>query len=168
MADIESPYRPPAASHETVTTSDRPANADGFLTEKFASLPLLGAFLGFAGYIAVAFLLEARNEPLSPTLSYGQQAGLISLPLCTIIGTAIGFSVALSRARRYFASIVMLVLVWYSGSTVVNSMWNDQIARYGRDPSEIVLYWPPLAFSMLALGGGCGGCSCSCCSMVVT
>jgi len=157
MVDIESPYQPPAASQETIVTSDRPADADGgFLTQKFASLPLLGGFVGFGGYIVAASLLEARNEPLFPTLSYGQEAGLISLPLCTMIAAAIGFGVALARARRYFASIIMLVLVWYSGSAIVNSIWNNQIARYGRDPSEIVLYWPPLAFSLLALVAAAG------------
>ena len=114
-------------------------------------LPLLGGFIGFAGYIAAALLLEARDGVSGPRLSYGQQAGLISLPICTMIGAAIGFGVSLSLARRYLFSIVLLLFVWLCGCGIVNSMWNDQIARYGRDPSEVVLYYPPLAFSILAL-----------------
>ena len=95
-------------------------------------------------------MIESRNTATEPILSFGQQFGLISLPICTMIGAAIGLGFAFSVARRYTVSIILLLLVSLAGCTLNNSFWNDQIARYGRDPSEAVLYYPPLALSGLA------------------
>ena len=150
MVDTESPYRSPVTP-EVGSAGNRPPGSSGFAVAGFVVFPLLGGFVGFVGYIAAALILEMRNGPTGPTLSYGQQAGLISLPICTMIGVAIGLGVALSLIRRYVVSIALLLLVSLCGSGIVNLMSNDQIARYGRDPSEVVLYWPPLAFSVLAL-----------------
>jgi hypothetical protein len=150
MVDTESPYRPPAAP-EIGSADCIPGKGSGFAVAGFVALPFIGGFIGFAGYIAAASILEAHDDWSGPRLSYGQQAGLISLPICTMIGAAIGLGFAFAIVRRYMVSIALLLLVSLCGWCIVNVMWNDQIARYGRDPSEVVLYYPPMAFSMLAL-----------------
>ncbi len=121
-----------------------------FVIVGFGLLPILGGVFGFGGCIFAASMFESRNTATEPILSYGQQFGLISLPFCTMIGAAIGLGFAFSVARRYTVSILLLLLVSLAGWTLNNSFWNDQIARYGRDPSEAVLYYPSLALSGLA------------------
>ena len=150
MVDTEPPYRPPDA-RGAASTANSATSSSGLAVAGFVVLPLLGGFIGFAGYIAAALMLEPRPGPFEPTLSYGQQAVLISLPFCTVIGCAIGFGVAFLLVRRYLVSIVLLFVVSLISWGMVNSMWRDQIKHYGRDPSEVVLYYPPLAFSVLAL-----------------
>jgi hypothetical protein len=151
MAVMESPYQPPAEFEENCPAQYRPKYTSAFAMVGFVVFPLFGGFIGFAGTIAAALLLETGDEWSGPRLSYGQQAGLISLPICTIIGAAIGLGVSLAFAGRYLVAIVLLILMWLSSWRIMNSMWSDQILRYGRDPSEAVLYFPPIAFSFLAL-----------------
>jgi len=107
-------------------------------------LPFGGLILGTVGYIAAPIFLENRNVESEPVLSYGQQAGLISTPLCAVIAAMIGLSIALVAGRQ---AVLGTVLLFFSGSVggfVVNSLWTDQIAQHGRDYSEIVLYYPPM------------------------
>ena len=147
MTDLESPYRPP----RFIAGQDNRTTNSTFTARAYIALPLLGGFLGFAGYITAALVLESRNQTSGPILSYGQQAGLISLPISTMIGSAIGFGIALSVARKYVISVIALFAVAFLGSAVVGSMWSDQVAQYGRDPSEVVLYYPPMAAALLSL-----------------
>jgi hypothetical protein len=150
MQHEESPYRPPVSSeHDGATPIPKTMNSS-FVNVGFGLLPILGGVFGFGGCIFAASMIESRNTATEPILSYGQQFGLISLPICTMIGAAIGLGFAFLVARRYAVSILLLLLVSLAGWNLNNSFWNDQIARYGRDQSEAVLYYPPLAFSGLA------------------
>jgi len=154
MVESDSPYRPPAELCQTAAGNpDRPSDwhfeAAGY--PGFVALPFVGAFFGFAGYIVAAPMLEPQNELPWPRLSHGIQAGLISLPLCMIVGAAIGIGIAFAIVRRRLISIVLLLLAALGNWRVVNSMWDEQIKRYGRDPCEAVLYYPPLGFSILAV-----------------
>ncbi len=103
------------------------------------------------GYIFAASMLEIRDTTTEPIRPYGQQAGLISLPMCTLICAAIGLGLALSIVRQYAAAILMLLLVSLSSWAINDSFWSDQIKRHGPDPSEAVLYYPPLACSACSL-----------------
>src|SRR5687768_16958996 len=83
--------------------------------EVLGRIGLLGVFgggLGFAAFVAGALILETNfmPRPVGPTLSYGQAAGLFSLPLCTLLGAAIGVCVAMASAGRFVASAVLLLL----------------------------------------------------------
>lgn len=150
MQHEDSPYLPPCSlEHDGATPIPKTMNSS-FVIVGFGLLPILGGIFGFGGCIIAASMIESRNTAKEPILSYGQQFGLISLPICTMIGAAIGVGFAFSVARRYTVSILLLLLVSLAGWTLNNSFWNDQIARYGRDPSEAVLYYPPLALSGLA------------------
>lgn len=154
IVEYDSPYRPPAELCQTA--SGNPDRASNWYFEAagypgFVALPFAGAFIGFASYIVAAPMLEPQNELPWPRLSHGIQAGLISLPLCMILGAAIGIGIAFAIVRRHLISIVLLLLAGLGNWRVVNSMWDEQIRRYGRDPCEAVLYYPPLGFSILAL-----------------
>ncbi len=151
MQHEESPYLPPVPPERDGATSSPKTMNSSFVIVGFGLLPILGGVFGFGGCIFAASMIESRNTATEPILSYGQQFGLISLPICTMIGAAIGLGFAFSVARRYTVSILLLLLVSLAGWTLNNSFWNDQIARYGRDPSEAVLYYPPIALSGLAL-----------------
>lgn len=74
-------------------------------------LPFGGLILGTVGYIAAAIFLENRNVESEPVLSYGQQAGLISTPLCAVIGAMIGLSIALVAGRLAVLRTVLLFSV---------------------------------------------------------
>lgn len=151
MAVMESPYQAPAEFDANCTTQNRPKYKSAFSEAGYGVVTFFGGVIGFAGYIAAALLLETGDDWSGPRLSYGQQAVLISWPICTIIGAAIGLGFSLAFAGRYSVAIVLLILTWLSSWGLVNSMWSDQIVRYGRDPSEAVLFYPPIAFSFLAL-----------------
>jgi hypothetical protein len=114
-------------------------------------LTFAGLILGTIGYIATAIILENRHVESEPVLSYGQQAGLISAPLCAIMCAMIGMSFGLVVGRQAFFGTVTLIVTGCLGGLVVNSMWSDQIAEHGRDYSEIVLYYPPMSVAIASL-----------------
>ena len=139
------------------TTSDplshtRPRSATPL---PFVLLPMLGATVGFAAYVASGLAIESFFMPSrsGPTLSYGQAAGLVSLPISTIIGAASGFAVAFAWTGRWLVSSALLLLVAIIGASAVLRVWNQQIAHYGRDPSEMVLFYPPLALCLIVATG---------------
>lgn len=151
MHDDDPPYRSPTTLGQHITPTDSNTSRSAIPTMSFLGLPVVGGITGFIGYIFAASILENRDTTAEPILSYGQQAGLISLPMCTLISAAIGLGLAFSIVRQFATSIVLLLLVSLSGWAINNSFWNDQIRRYGPDPSESVLYYPPLACSGIAL-----------------
>lgn len=117
----------------------------------FLGFPIFGGMAGFAGYFLAATFLDNRDTTTEPILSYGQQAVLVSLPLCTLTSAVIGLGLAFAMARKYVMSISLLLAVSLCSWAINNSYWNDQIKRYGPDPSEAVLYYPPLACSGIAI-----------------
>ena len=150
MHDYGSPYRSPATSGQQLASSGLSTSRFAIATLAFLVLPIMGGVAGAGGFILAASMLENRNTTTEPILSYGQQAGLISLPMCAMISAVIGLGIALSIIRQYTAAIVLLLLVAVAGWALNNSFWNGQIARHGPDSSEAVLYYPPLACSGLA------------------
>lgn len=117
----------------------------------FVAFPLTFGTVGFFGYIALAIWLTPNTSSSQPVLSHGQQAFLISLPLCTLIATAIGFGFAFIIVRQKFVSLFLLLAIAFLGWIPTRSLWNNQIANYGRDPSEAVLYYPPTAYCAFSL-----------------
>lgn len=87
-------------------------------------------------------------------VSYGQQTFLISLPLCTLLGAAVGFGFAFLTVGRKRTASLLLLTTAICGTLVVAGMWIVQIADYGGDPAERVLFWPPMAISVIAALGG--------------
>lgn len=151
MHEDDSPYRSPTPIG-TIDTSVNSSSARSITsTLAFLWLPMIGGIAGFVGYIFASITLEDRDTATEPILSYGQQAGLISIPMCTLICAATGLGVAFTIGRQYVTSVLLLLAVAFCGWAINNSLWNDQIKRYGPDPSEAVLYYPPLACSGLAL-----------------
>jgi hypothetical protein len=114
-------------------------------------LTFAGLILGKIGYIATAIILENRHVESEPVLSYGQQAGLVSAPLCAIMCAMIGMSFGFVVGRQAFFGTVTLIVTGCLGVLVVNSMWSDQIAQHGRDYSEVVLYYPPMSVAIASL-----------------
>lgn len=119
----------------------------------FIVIPVIGAVTGFVGYLVGALLLEKAflSNRTGSMLSYGQEAMLISLPQCTVLGAGLGIAAAFLRVKHRLAGTTILCLVASLGTLNTASRWSAQIAVYGRDPSEIVLYYPPLAICSLAL-----------------
>lgn len=141
----------PRIPPEERPTQENPTASRAFSEFLFPVTVGAGGIVGLVGYWVAAFLIEASLDLSGPGLSYGQQAFYVSQPLCVLIGGGIGLGVALLLVRLPFVSFLTLALVSYGGWYSNNSLWNNQIARYGRDPSEFVLYYPPMAFSLLAL-----------------
>lgn len=99
------------------------------------------------GYLFAATIPDKRDTTIEPVLSYGGP----SLPMCTLICTAIGLALAFSFIRQTGTAILILLLASLSGWAINNSFWNNQIRTHGPDPSEAVLYYPPLACSEIAV-----------------
>lgn len=151
MHEVESPYVPPLETDQQSLGLNSDAARLGISTTIFVGLPIAGGVTGFVGYLLAASILDTRDTSAEPYLSYGQQAALISLPMCTLTIAAIGLGLAFAVYGQFKISIILLLLVSLSVRTVNNSNWNYQIRTYGPDPSEAVLYYPPLACSGMAL-----------------
>ena len=150
MLDAETPYRPPNEEHRSSAASPRRHTPAGFAIAAFVGLPMFGGMLGFFGYIIASLVIETRIVPTEPSLSYGQTAMFISLPLCTVIAASTGFALAFAVVRSYGMSIVLLLLICACGTGVTYGMWNDSTIQYGSDPSDAVLFYPPLGFAASA------------------
>ena len=126
--DVTNPYQ---ATDSTNATG-------GTLSDSFVNwipltlLTFAGLILGAIGYFAAAVILETRNVESEQILSYGQQAGLISAPLCAIMCAMIGMSFGLVVGRKAFFGTVTLIATGCVGGLAVNSMWLEQIAEHGR------------------------------------
>lgn len=116
---------------------------------------MLGTMAGSAIYVVCALAIESFFMPSrgGPTMSYGQYAGLICIPSGAVIGAASGLALAFAWIRRWLASLSLLLMVALGGAAAVLRMWNQQIAEYGRDPSEMVLFYPLLALCAMAAIG---------------
>ena len=125
-----------------------------FVATLLIMLTVIGGGVGLAASVFGGLGLESHAEstrPDGPSLSYGQQFGLIIVPLCALIGSAIGFSLAVAFLRYPIVAIILLLVISMLGWATTSSMWNSQIAEYGPDPSEVVLYYPPTGMCILAL-----------------
>ena len=148
MADVD-PYQPPGSV--AIANDPSPPREPRFAAIApllFVVLPILFGIAGFAGYIALAISLERQPAENEPVLSHGQQAMLISLPICTMIAASAGFALAFSFVRQRALSIILLLATSLLGWLVTRSLWNSQIAQYGRDASEVVLYYPPAGYAV--------------------
>jgi hypothetical protein len=147
----DNPYRSPATLERYFTPPLSASSQSAIATLAFIALPIVGGIAGFTGYLFAATIFENRDTTIESILTYGQQAGLISLPMCTLICAAIGLALAFSFIRQYAIAILILLLASMSGWAINNSFWSDQIRTHGPDPSEVVLYYPPLECSGMAL-----------------
>lgn len=112
-------------------------------------LSCIGGFSGFFGYLVTALILESSVMPNvdPPKYTYGQQSGLISLPLSTVIGFAAGLASAVFvSGRRYLASLTMLCIAMLGAFVTYRLWYNDGI---GKCNSAIVLYYPVFGLCML-------------------
>ena len=145
--DVTNPYQATDNTNATGSTlTDSSVNWIPITLLTFA-----GLILGPIGYFAAAVILETRKVESEPILSYGQQAGLISAPLCAIMCAMIGMSFGLLIGRKAFFGTATLIATGCLGGLAVNSMWSEQIAQHGRDYSEIVLYYPPMSVAIACL-----------------
>ena len=145
------PYEPPVAVAPTANQENSSVGRPyWFTTFAFVALPLLFGIAAFAGYIALAIALEVQPTETEPVLSHGQQALLISLPICTMLGASVGVALAFLVARQRLVSALLLFTIALVGWGITHSLWNAQIAQYGRDPSEVVLYYPPTGYAAVS------------------
>ncbi|HBE68798.1 MAG TPA: hypothetical protein DDW52_11685 [Planctomycetaceae bacterium] len=149
MSASNSPYDPPAQP----STCQRAPRFRSLKSFAFVVLPLLGGVAGFIGYIAAAIAIESRIErsPIEPVLPYGQTAAFLSLPLCTLVLASTGVAIALALTQSLRASIGALIHVFAIGSGITCLFWASQVRQFGRDPSEYVLFLPPLVCSLCPL-----------------
>lgn len=151
MHEDESPLQASSTINPQDSSRHSSSSRASFATLVFGGLPILGGITGFTGYIFAIALLDNGGTTTETVLSYGQQAVLVSLPICTLVSTVIGLGVAFATARQYVTSVSLLLAVSLCGWLINNAFWSDQIKRYGPDPSEAVLYYPPLACSGIAI-----------------
>src|SRR5690606_31605677 len=111
MVNNHSPGQQPMDPWEPTPTQAGSPESVWLVIAHFPILAICGAALGFVGCMVATILLEAGLEVAEPMLSYGQQWGFIVLPLCTLIGAAIGPGVAFAILQRPVISTVLLLLV---------------------------------------------------------
>ena len=123
-----------------------PGSDIGFGCAMFLLFPTLGATIGFAGYLVISAIIESSVMPNvePPRNTYGQQAGLISLPLSTIIGMTAGVSFAFLVNGWKRISIVGMFLISLLGSLTALGMWYDD--GLGECNSALILHVPIIVF----------------------
>ncbi len=125
-----------------------------FVATLLILLTVIRGGVGLAVSIFGGTVLESHvdsTRPAGPVLSYGQQVGMMIVPLCTLIGAAIGFSIAVAFFRYPRLAIILLLTTFFVGWGIRSTTWNSQIANNGPDPSEVVLSYPPMSMCMLAV-----------------
>lgn len=108
----------------------------------------LGAVFGLVASVLAGFAFVP--EP-SSGLSYGQQFAFITVPACTLLGAAIGFSLGLAYFKQRIIAAVSLIATSSIGWLVTSSQWDSQLRNYGPDQSEVVLYYPPTGMCILSV-----------------
>ena len=104
------PYRPPDnLALEIDQSIPAVSRFSAIAPFAFVVLPILFGLAGFAGYIVLAITLETRPTKNEPVLSHGQQAFLISLPICTLIAASAGGALACVFVRQRVLSVILLL-----------------------------------------------------------
>lgn len=128
-----------------------------------AMIPMLIAGAVSAGcYLCYTLSFESLvmptlRPPGTPVLSYGQQFGIVMLPLAALLGCSAGASFAVMRWWATIAALAFPALI----AVFVTMLWKSSFTCYGADPSDWVLYVPLLVGSaiciplniVLAMGG---------------
>jgi hypothetical protein len=102
--------------------------------------------------IAVA-LEEALGrfvEPPKFRLSYGQPFVLVMTPMAALLGATHGLSLSPAWRRGIRIRAATTLVVGFVVAATVGAMWHSQVASYGRDRSEVILY-APLPFVSMVL-----------------
>lgn len=123
------------------------------------AIMILFTFIGGATGAAVSIFgggwLESwveSSRTIGPRITYGQMFGMVIVPMCVLIGAATGFAIAVGWLRYSLTAVFLLSTTAFLGWGYTTSMWSSQIKTYGTDPSEYVLFYPPMAMSILAAG----------------
>ena len=115
----------------------------------------LGGPLTGATYLAVSLRAEAGRPQAAAELSYGQQAGLVSLPLTVLWGAAACGGAGLFLAGVRLIGAAVQVAAATGGSLLFAGMLAGDIETNGSDFSQTVLYRLPLTAG-LTVGGAAG------------
>lgn len=152
----ESPYRSPDTLHPVSGRGMEGAPRASNTAPLLLGSAVVGALLGFGGYSAAALWLEPRRDSTEVILSHGQQAALLSAPLCMALGSAMAVGLALAWKRYDATSVMVLWGASVLGLSINHHRWTEQLQSYGPDPSELVLYYPPLVYATTAAVLGLG------------
>jgi hypothetical protein len=82
------------------------------------------------------------REPGKPQLSIGQQAGMVMMPLTGLFGAGAGSSIVVAKRRRPIIATIVLFGSVSLSSALVLMLWAQDVARYGPDVSQFMLYVP--------------------------
>ena len=105
-----------------------------------------GVSAGAIAYPSMALVAEHWVIPVvePPIHAYGQQAGLISLPLSSLLGLFAGVACAMFVVGLRWLAAISMFLISFMGAIATLILWsNDGI---GVCNSAIVLYYPLFAF----------------------
>ena len=113
------------------------------------------AFLVVVCYWCFADVLERVVLPLvlppQPHLSYGQQIVLVMGPIAAVLGATLGLCASPARRFGTLGRAKITMIVGFLGAAMIGALWHSQVARYGRDRSELILYAPLLFVSLLLI-----------------
>ena len=110
-----------------------------------------GSIAGGTVYFCYSLMFDALVLPIlippgAPVLSYGQEWGMIMLPLSVMLGLSAGAGLFFSLRRRVvFSGLAPLAV---SVAAMVSGMWHINFQRYGNDPTDLVLFFPLLVGCM--------------------
>ena len=126
-----------------------------WIVESILGAMAIGVLFGIAD-VAYSLWFEAVIMPSlriakGPMLSYGQQAGVMWL-LTMLLGAAVGSAVGIARRFNLLVAAIVPSVVAVLLAGFVTHTWNSSYQRYGCDPSDWVVYIPPLFAAGVALG----------------
>lgn len=109
----------------------------------------------FGGTIIAGSILDPQVQAMQDSdvmLSYGQAFALGTVPICTLLGAAIGFAFSFSLLGNFKLAAAFLFAVSAVGWSLTSDLWSSQIEQHGPDPTEIILYYPPTTLCLIAVG----------------
>lgn len=103
----------------------------------------------YVGYAMIMdlLILPPSGAPGGPGLTYGAQAMMIIYPLAILLGSSIGASFAITR---WWVTVIALAAPGLIAH-YCSGLWREQQARYGADPSDLIVFVPLLTASVVCI-----------------
>ena len=110
----------------------------------FLFLPVIGLCFGLLVMLLTDRFIESRIPVGTSVRSHAMEGLFTTMPICLLLGAAIGVAVACIIVRLRLVAVGILCLASTLGWFVTSSAWSQYVATNGRDVSEELLYYPPI------------------------
>lgn len=116
----------------------------------FLFLPVIGLCFGFFVMLVTDLYIKSQIPVGTSVRQHAMEGIVVSMPICLLMGVAIGVALAFAAVRFRLIAVGILLLATVAGGVVTMNSWSHYVAVNGRDPSEKLLYYPPIVLVVIS------------------